>query len=292
MAVKVMCPVCKSEFMTGDGAFGTPVTAEQNGVAYLVPKVIGETPKSDDRMKVLREAGINISKLSTLLQSNPDLKDIFEETDPAIEELSKGGFIRNPELFRRWITAHTFGLLSDPKGWTHAVRIRHNTAYVFKQTKEELELQIKLLHKGVKKDRRFTFFTLEDFKVIFLQLAVHNSYRSEYDSIISDIHYANSLQKLDDVVKNHHWAFPSCLKIFPARWLNCFKGAGSYYTLQNIIRTHGLILPQCKDMNESLDYVESVYNNICSYDVYQRRWDILLSVLTVSVKKTHFELKY
>ena len=69
--------------MTSDGAFGTPVTAEQNGVAYLVPKVIGETPKSDDRMKVLREAGINISKLSTLLQSNPDLKDIFEETDPA-----------------------------------------------------------------------------------------------------------------------------------------------------------------------------------------------------------------
>jgi hypothetical protein len=74
--------------------------------------------------------------------------------------------------------------------------------------------------------------------------------------------------------------------------LNCFKGAGAYYTLQNIIRTHGLIIPKCKDMEESLDYVDTVFKSIIGYEPSDRRWDILLSVLTMAVEKTKFELKY
>ena len=78
----------------------------------------------------------------------------------------------------------------------------------------------------------------------------------------------------------------------PQRWLNCFKGAGAFYTLQNIVRTHGLVLLNCKDMNESVNVINSIFNDIVSYEPRYRRWDILLSVLTLAVAKSHFELKW
>ena len=74
--------------------------------------------------------------------------------------------------------------------------------------------------------------------------------------------------------------------------MNCFKGAGAYYTLQNIIRTHGLVIPKCKDMNESLKFVDDVFKSIIAYEPKERRWDILLSFITMAVGKTKFELKY
>ena len=291
MAVKVMCPVCKSEFLTSDGAFGTPVTAEQNGVAYLVPKVVGSTPKSDERMKALKEAGIDVSKLQTLMQSNAELKDIFDSDDPIIEELSKGGFIKNPELFRRFITAQTFRLLRDPCGWTHAVRERYNTTYVFKQTKRELELLIKLERKGLKgKDVRFEFFTLDDMKEIFMALDSCNHYYASNPNTRYRINNAKSYRQLLEAINSTKWHVYGT--DIPQRWLNCFKGAGAYYTLQNVIRTHGLILLDCKDMDESIRVTESIFSDIVSYEPRYRRWDILLSVLTLAVKKSHFELKW
>ena len=292
MAVKVMCPVCKSEFMTSDGAFGTPITAEQNGVAYLVPKTIGKTTdKKDDRLKALEEAGIDVSKLQTLMQNNSNLKDIFAENDPVIEELSKGGFIKNPELFRRFITAQTFRLLKDPKGWTHAVRERYNTTYVFKQTKRELELLIKLERKGLKgKDVRFEFFTLDDMKEIFMALDSYNHYGFNSNFVRVCIANAKSYRQLLEAINSTSWNVWG--SDIPQRWLNCFKGAGAYYTLQNIVRTHGLVLLNCKDMNESVNVINSIFNDIVSYEPRYRRWDILLSVLTLAVAKSHFELKW
>ena len=293
MAVKVMCPVCKSEFLTSDGTFGTPVTAEQNGVAYLVPKTVGKaTDKTDDRIKALKEAGINVTKLQTLMQSNSDLKDIFAEDDPIIEKISKGGFIRNPELFRRWITAQTWGLIKDKNGWTHAVRNRYDVNYVLKQTKKELALLCKLTRK-CPNDIRFQFFTLDDIKYIFRHLMKYNKmYEKETKDIISSvINRTTSYQKLYDYINSLSWCLDKRTSI-PSTWLNCFKGAGAYYTLQNLIRTHGLVIPGCKDMTESLEAVEVVFKDIIGYKPNRRRWDILMSLLMKSVSETEFELRY
>ena len=199
MAVKVMCPVCKSEFMTSDGAFATPVTAEQNGVAYLVPKVVGKAPnKKEDRLKALEDAGINLNKLQTLMQSNSDLKDIFESDDPVIAELGKGGFINNPELFRRWICAQTFRLLKDPSGWTAAVRKTYDTKYVYNQTKRELKLLCHLKEK-CPNDIRFQFFTLDDLKTIFSELM-------DFNVFIKDGTFMNEceLEECNNIARN--WA--------------------------------------------------------------------------------------
>lgn len=293
MALEVRCPNCGTDFVLGNGD-SVSSTNIKDGIAYLIPKTIRNENKTATRLEALKLAGVNVDKLQSLMQTDSAVKEIFNEDDPILKEISKGGFIRNPELFRRFITAQTFALLKDCKGWTHAVRNRFNTRYVFRQTREELFLQIKLQKKGIKNDKRFTFFTLDSMKRIFEELAGFNNLFN-YDKakeVQDKIREVDTLEELAKVVQSYDWYFSCHCNFFPRSWLNSYKGAGAYYTLQNIIRTHGMILPGCNDMAESLEKVEKIYNEILEYVPSARRWDILMSVLTVAVTKTKFELKY
>lgn len=296
--MKVMCPNCKTEFMTASGENVSPITTNIDGIGYLVPKIIrNENVKGDKkeaRLEALKEAGIDVTKLQTLMQQNNDIKNIFCENDPVIKELLKGGFINNKELFRRFITAQTFRLINNPKGWTYAVKQKYNIDYVFNQTKRELALQINLTKKDVTRDKRYTFFTFESFKSIFRDLMTYNlcydkDVKARFAIIINDI---DNYSDLLEVVDNLKWRFSRKVTNYPKEWLNCFKGAGAYYTLQNIIRTHGFLIRDCATMEESLKVVEDLYKSIIDYPTHERRWDLMMSLLIANVKASHFELTY
>jgi len=294
MALEVRCPNCGSDFVLGnkDSVSNTNI---KDGIAYLVPKTIRNENRTAARLEALKVAGVKVDKLQALMQGDSSLKELFDDDDPIIEEISKGGFIRNKELFRRFITAQTFRLLKDPDGWTHAVRRRYDTRYVFRQTKRELALLCKLSRK-CPNDIRFNFFTLSDLKKIFVELEKYNSFHNTQemkDSVVRRINTCSSYEQLNDCINGFIFVFryKDC-KFIPSTWLNCFKGAGAYYTLQNIIRTHNLVLPNCENMNESLKEVEGLFNEICKYPAHQRRWDLMLSLLTRAVAETHFELKW
>ena len=296
---EVRCPVCGTSFVVGKG--GNTVTELTDGVHYLVPETVRNenvtSAKAEVRMAALEAAGINVNKLQTLMEKDESLKDIFSSDDPIISELNKGGFINNPELFRRWITAQSWRLLKDKHGWTYAVRKTYDIKYVLNQSKRELKLLCKLKEK-CPNDIRFQFFTLVDLKTIFYELMDFNEwyfYRANNDrkeNIKSQIKLCVTYKELNSLVNDITWKFRSDCSFKPKAWLNCFKGAGAYYTLQNIIRTHGLVIPKCKDMNESLKFVDDVFKSIIAYEPKERRWDILLSVLTMAVDNTGFELKY
>lgn len=333
MAVKVVCPNCGTEMLTSDGAFTTPVTTEQNGIATLVAKEIHNDNlakatqtiadctnilreklgisydikphkqlSAEERLALLKAAGVKIPALQDFIKEHENksveaLNALFDEDDQIIEEISKGGFINNPELFRRWITAQTFRLLKDKRGWTHAVRNTYDIKYVLNQSKRELALLCKLVKK-CPNDVRLSFFTLDDLKSIFCDLVDFNTwyrYRSNEnvkEALKTQIKYSRTYKELSDVVNGIKWLFRYDCTFKPSAWLNCFKGAGAYYTLQNIIRTHGLILPDCKDMNESLKVVDNIFNSIINYRPSERRWDILMSLLTKAIDVRKFELKY
>ena len=294
--IEVRCPNCQSSFVVGSN--NAPVAELSDGIHYLVPETVRNENcggKVNDRMKAFKDAGIDISKLQSLMQTDANIKEIFSDpNDEVLTEIGKGGFIRNPELFRRFITAQTWYLIRNEQSWTEAVRKRYNISYVFKQTKQELCLQIKLMNKGIENDHRYSFFSLDDMKDIFWNLASYNySVKNEkFTYLRNAIMASKSRKELLDVISSSNWWFRNSEHYKPRRWLNSFKGAGAYYTLQNLIRTHGLVLPKCNDMNESLKVVEDVYNSIMSYEPWRRRWDILMSLLVNSVRKTNFELKY
>lgn len=290
---EVRCPNCGTSFKLAKDDNVT--TQLHDGISYLIPETIRNENKMSQRMEALKIAGVDVEKLQKLMSLNTSLKEIFNEDDPILEEIYKGGFIKNPELFRRWITAQSFRFIKDPSGWTAAVRKRHDLSYVFRQTRSELWLLLKLSRKGLHNDRRFWFFTLEDMKAIFIDLAKFNKYFYDLNKrheAIERFKNANSYESLLEIMNHYRWGFSKKDSFRPRNWLNCYKGAGAYYTLQNLIRTHGLVLPNCKDMNESLEKVESLTKDILGYEGIGRRWDILLSVLTRAVVETHFELKY
>ena len=297
---EVRCPVCGSSMVLGKS--GNAVTELSEGVHYLVPETVrnenvSKEAKVNARLEAFKGMGVDVEKLKTLMNTDEKLKEIFDSNDPIIEELSKGGFIQNKELFRRFICAQTFRLLKDKHGWTHAVRKAYDTKYVLNQTKRELKLLCHLKEK-CPNDIRFQFFTLKDLKSIFSDLmGVNTWYWYSHDAEVRAKKYclintALTYKELLEAVEGITWKFDNDCTFKPRAWLNCFKGAGAYYTLQNIIRTHGLVIPKCKDMNESLDFVDKVFKSIISYESKDRRWDILLSVLTMAVEKTGFELKY
>lgn len=299
--VEVRCAVCGSTMKLGDGSI--PTTELKDGIHYLVPETIrneniGETTmneKAKERMAALKEVGIDVSKLQALMSKDSSLKDIFtDDNDPILEEIGERGFLRNPELFRRWITAQTFRLIKWSPSWTEAANRWYDIRYVYRMTKKELATDITIKYKSPS-DRRLEFFRLENFKDIFVDLMKFN-YHPTYEQkefYRNQIKSVDTLEELLDVISRVRWAFPRRTnRHLPASWLNCFKGAGAYYTLQNIIRTHGLVIPSCKDMQSSLEKVEEIFQKICSYPPRQRRWDILMSLLISSVKETHFELKY
>lgn len=296
--VEIRCPNCGTSFAVGDGDH-SPLSELRDGVHYLVPNTIrNENVSSQDRvnarLELLKAAGINVDRMRELLNGSESstFRNLFAEDDPIVTELNEGGFLHNPELFRRWITAQTFRLLKNSRGWTHAVRRHYDTNYVFKQTKRELSLLCKLKSK-CPNDIRFQFFTLDDFKRIFVQLNSVNRCLENKDEWKSKIYACSTHEALFELVKNMRWHVNSRNGNFiPSDWLNCFKGAGAYYTLQNIIRTHGLVLPNCDNMNDSLDLVQTVFDSIIGYEPCQRRWDIMLSVLTKAVKEKNFELTW
>lgn len=298
--VDVRCPNCGTSFVVGEG--NNCVKHIQDGVSYLVPSEIRNENIGDnklntrvmERLNALKEAGINIDNLRTLMSNNNDIRNIFEdENDPILEEIKGSGFIRNPELFRRWITAQTFKLLKDRYGWTHAVRATYDIKYVLKQLKDELYVLDKLARKG-DPDKRFEFFRMDNLKVIICELVNLNTYitsPTQRTRIKEQVNECCSYSGVLDILRTYTWRFKKGTSL-PTEWLNCFKGAGAYYTLQNIIRTHGFIVTGCSTMQESLDKVESIFKNICQYNPTQRRWDMLMSVLVKSVKESNFELKW
>ena len=293
--MEIRCPNCGTSFETCSDS-NHPVVELKEGIHYLVPETVrnNNVTKVNARMEALKTAGVNVETLQKLMDSNDDFKAIFAEDDPILETIGKNGFIRNPELFRRWITAQTFALIRNGNvSWTEEVRKRHDTRYVFKQTLDELRLLLKLINKGLNgKDKRFTFFTLDDMKKIFIDLAPYGLYGDRAKIMIDQIKMCVTYPELMSLITSRNWRFRNRLKYIPQRWLNCYKGAGAYYTLQNIIRTHGFVLPSCTDMQSSLNVVESMYKEIISYDPSSRRWDMLMSLLTTSVSTTKFELKW
>ena len=294
---EIRCSVCGSTIKLGDGS--NPSTELRDGISYLVPETVRNenccgNDRTNARLEVLRAAGVNVEKLQSLLQTDSAVKEIFDNEDPILNQILEGGFIRNRELFRRFITAQTFALIGDGhKSWTEQVRRRYDTRYVFKQTLDELNLLIKLSNKGLYgKDKRFRFFTLYDLKEIFKELIYYGFRGDDRETMKNRIMDSTSYSQLRVAVTSRGWFFKHKCKFIPQTWLNCFKGAGAYYTLQNIIRTHGFVIPSCTDMNSSLELVENMFTNIVSYHSSHRRWDMMMSLLTTSVAQTNFQLQW
>lgn len=146
----VTCPAC-----------GTQLAVTGNGVAVAVGnKAQPKLPKTaQERIEALSRAGVDVSNLFAMqgsgggeyVVSNKDGKlSILADDDPIFCAILSQGTVPNRRLFRRWVMAQMFHMLSykerfckEPVGVTEMIR-RMGYEYQWRMLLDELHAQMKM----------------------------------------------------------------------------------------------------------------------------------------------------
>ena len=135
--INVVCPNC-----------GVNLTIEKKPVA-----------SAKERIEALKNAGVDVSNLFAMTGANGGdfiasnrngNLEILSDNDPIFQHLTTSGTVPNRKLFRRWVMAQMFYMLSakyrrtnEPIGFTNILH-RRGYEYSWKQLQDELYAQAKM----------------------------------------------------------------------------------------------------------------------------------------------------
>ena len=276
-----------------------PVVAGHNSPAGL-PKGARE------RIEALRGAGVDVSCLFAMqgaeggeyIASNKDGKlTILDDNDPIFGSIMAQGTVPNNRLFRRWVMAQMFHMMSythyrekEPAGVTEMIH-RKGYDYQWKMLLNELHAQMKMEHKDItgfaERNRWFNrdvvlaiasdyvnalkkhVGNLETRKckgVPYKRIHGRNIFVEDLQSklyyplsiAITHIRHALDATQLYNAVRQFNdrrirlpWGTPQS-----KAWMDAYKGAGAFFTMQNLIRFHGCTA--VNDRGRRLDKYQSL----------------------------------
>lgn len=164
---KILCPRCGTEFAIAEKEYTTVATVvgKDSGLGVVYPTTVerqtpARLPKTaQDRIEALRNAGVDVSCLFAMrgsnggecIASNKDGKLVMlDDNDPLFDHIIAQGTVPNRRLFRRWVVAQMFYMLSyipcasnEPAGITYMIH-RLGYAYQWKMLMNELNAQMKM----------------------------------------------------------------------------------------------------------------------------------------------------
>lgn len=201
--------------------------------------------------------------------------EAVQDNDPIFNSILNGGTVPEANLYRRWVMAQTFHMLASGN-WTQSLRYR-GYEYSWKMMIDELHTQCKISRKDRENfemrnawfNRDVAIAMCQDY---FRKLTEYidglktrkckgEPYKriKGYDYFVNDIDdkifaplriALRSVMKAKDVLSLYmtmaefnnrrislKWETPTC-----SEWVDAYKGCGAYYTLQNLIRFHGMKL--------------------------------------------------
>ena len=198
--------------------------------------------------------------------------------DPIIRTILSHGTVPNRSLFRRWVMSQVFHGLQSKGGFTEWIN-HHGYRYQWEQTIEELRVQARLYGRDMEnfhaRNRWFHKLLavkmaedyIEKLKKDALSRKTHrckgvpyvsvehvNYFVSDIDkkllwpmrSLVSDISRAKTPEQLYQAVRAFWKAAPVkyCSYDQCPAWKDAYKGAGAYFTMQNLLRFHGCTFPR------------------------------------------------
>lgn len=207
---------------------------------------------------------------------------VIEDDDPIYEAIRQQGTVPNRKLFRRWVMSKMFRMLYYEqafKGYSLSKQIRsRGLAYSFRQMADEFYAQYNMQKNGDTEnfnDRNFWFneqvlagaiaHYIDKLRDRVAELKVKHYQGKPYKRIggknvlLEDIEKTifrpyrnlyNQAERTASVYKLHKIAsqmakmdlyFKGDIGVSPA-WVDAYKGAGAFFTLQNLIRFHGCTL--------------------------------------------------
>lgn len=135
--INVVCPNC-----------GVGLTIEKKSIT-----------SAKERIEALKNAGVDVSNLFAMTGANGGdfiasnrngNLEILSDNDPIFQHLTTSGTVPNRKLFRRWVMAQMFHMLSakyrgtnEPIGFTNILH-RRGYEYSWKQLQDELYAQAKM----------------------------------------------------------------------------------------------------------------------------------------------------
>ena len=311
---KVLCPGCGTEFAIADKEFAATgtVIGKNSDLGTVYPVVAGHNspaglPKgARERIEALRGAGVDVSCLFAMqgaeggeyIASNKDGKlTILDDNDPIFGSIMAQGTVPNNRLFRRWVMAQMFHMMSythycekEPAGVTEMIH-RKGYDYQWKMLLNELHAQMKMEHKDItgfaERNRWFNLDVvlaiasdyvnalkkhvgnLETRKckgVPYKRIHGRNIFVEDLQSklyyplsiAITHIRHALDATQLYNAVRQFNdrrirlpWGTPQS-----KAWMDAYKGAGAFFTMQNLIRFHGCTA--VNDRGRRLDKYQSL----------------------------------
>lgn len=289
MKLKITCPNCKKEFEANIEGANMP-----KGTYFLVP----------------------MEEMNTKKETTTD-------KDPIEESIRNNGYIENNHLYRRWVMAQMlrhFRNEKDPAAFDHYFISGKPYKYAWETTLNEMKA-MKHLH-GEELIKRERFFNLEVVKEManeyheqvkrcIAKLPRKRKVKNREVVYYSKIPYGKEIKRyprdkefwasITEAVNkinaaNTYWQMQKAVEFFmatcpmhlkmpkPDAWKNAFKGAGAYYTMDNMIKFHNchwmlkshyLMLPQSASLAKLEKAVEEtkgeyyrLYAMMCDFVAY------------------------
>lgn len=215
--------------------------------------------KLNDMIIKLEQAGVDTSQFTIILNDGTRL---VGKGNQHVEDVQ----LQN-EVFRRWITAQTFHMLYERSynaalhryetGWYNYLKNNYDYMYQFKVILDELKVLAKLEKKPYSDDfeDRQSFFTKDVIRktcedccyklskslgtyatvqklMSFIPTIAQSRTYADMKKYV--IQFYNTVNRYSYLLKKH----TKC-----SAWLDAYKGAGAFYSLQNMILYHGCKLP-------------------------------------------------
>lgn len=346
---KVLCSECGAEFAIANKEFTTVATiiGKDSGLGNVYPPTVGhnEPPKlpktAQGRIEALRNAGVDVSCLFAMqganggecVASNKGGRLVMlDDNDPLFEHIISQGTVNNRRLFRRWVMAQMFHMMSctayrskEPLGVTEMIH-RLGYEYQWKMLLNELHAQMKMERRDIEnfadRNRWFNAGVVADMAEDYIEkLKKHvdalkvrkckgipyKRISSSRDIFVSDLDnklyypYQRVVRSIKQA-KNASQLFNAAKKFNEIRikmshdtpqskvWVDAYKGAGAYFTMQNLIRFHGCVA--YNDGNDRLGKIQSLNFILIKAEMYKNGegWR-LLAVLKKMLADNNIDIK-
>lgn len=234
-----------------------------------------------------------------LIPMESNQKTNEKEADEIEKSILHDGYVKNKNLYRRWIMAqmlrHYKNEYNNTSNFDKWFVTGKSYKYAWDTTKNEVKALRHLTGKELKKRERF--FNLNvvkematEYRKLVMTQNIGNFDAREVslcvDAIWEAKNYFEMYKALNNFIKNCPMNI-DCPK--PTAWKNAFKGTGAYYTMDNLIKFHG-----CRwktengyllTLEESLKELEKAVNN--NRETYYKLYAIMCNF----IEYNHFNFK-
>lgn len=285
------------------GSFNIDELKNDNNV-----KVVKKMPKrAQERLDALKAAGVDTKDMfavgeQMIVRLVGGVPKEVKDDDPVYQSILGSKTIPDHKLFRRWVLAQTFRMLRD--GYTRDLHAK-GYEYQWRMLEEEMRVQAILSVKDPENfEKRNRFFNhdvvrgmldqyLKDLRKYVDGLKVKHCKGIPYKTIYGKNYFVADID--EKVIRRvaKMWWYPGLdetpeklyqwVKLINERrtpmhadtpqikvWVNAYKQAGAYYSMENLIRFHGMRLHIGNEVlseKASLGYLDHVSKELEGYQL-------------------------